>query len=230
MCGRFVQCSHPEVYASHFELDIPCEVAPRYNVAPTQPVLAIRCGGSGRRELVRLRWGLVPAWSKGPDNRYSMINARAESVSTKPAYRGAFRGRRCLIPAEGFYEWRAESGEKTPYLIRRRDGGPFAMAGLWERWRGLDGVDLESCAIIVTEANTLVRRIHDRMPVILARDAFAAWLDPDTGDIDRLLAMLKPADPDAWTLHPVSRRVNSPRNDEPQLLEPVAVREGPAKR
>lgn len=223
MCGRFIQCSHPGVYASEFGLDTLCEFEPRYNLAPTQPVLLIRCGGSGQRELVRLRWGLVPAWSKGPDNRYSMINARAESVSTKPAYRGAFRARRCLIPAEGFYEWKAEAGGKVPYLIRRTDAGPFAMAGLWERWRGPDGVDLESCTILVTDANTLVRGIHDRMPVILPRDVCNVWLDPHVRDTDRLLGLSKPADPDGWTLHPVSKRVNSPRNDGPELLDPIAA-------
>jgi putative SOS response-associated peptidase YedK len=221
MCGRFVQYSHPEVYASHFDLDVLCEATPRYNVAPTQPVLAIRQTDAGQRELIPLRWGLVPAWSKGPDNRYSMINARAESVSTKPAYRNAFRQRRCLIPAEGFYEWKAEAGGKTPFLIRRKDSAPLAMAGLWERWRGEDGAHLESCTIIVTDANALVRGIHDRMPVILPTDALAAWLNPENRDTDRLLDLLKPTDPDAWTLHPVSRRVNSPRNDGPELLDSV---------
>jgi putative SOS response-associated peptidase YedK len=221
MCGRFVQYSHPDVYASTFDLDSLCAAEPRYNVAPTQPVLAIRRGDNGKRELVLLRWGLVPAWSKGPDNRYSMINARAESVSSKPAYRNAFRHRRCLIPAEGFYEWKAESGGKTPFLIRRKDGAPFAMAGLWERWRGEDGADLESCTIIVTDANALVRGIHDRMPVILPPEDFQAWLDPETRDTDRLSGLLRPTDPDPWILHPVSRRVNSPRNDGPDLLKSV---------
>jgi putative SOS response-associated peptidase YedK len=124
MCGRFVQYSDPEIYASHFQLDVICQASPRYNVAPTQPVLAIRGTDEGKRELVPLRWGLVPSWSKGPDSRYSMINARAETVKSKPAYRNAFKHRRCLIPAEGFYEWQAGKGGKTPFLIRsgRADG------------------------------------------------------------------------------------------------------------
>jgi putative SOS response-associated peptidase YedK len=222
MCGRFVQYSHPEVYASQFDLNSLCEAKPRYNLAPTQPVLVIRRSEGGKRELVPLRWGLVPAWSKGPDHRYSMINARAESVSEKPAYRSAFKHRRCLIPAEGFYEWRADAGGKVPYLIRRQDGAPFAMAGLWERWRGDDGAALESCTIIVTEANALVRGIHDRMPVILGPAYYEAWLDPGNPDLDGLRGLLRPADPDPWTLHPVSRRVNSPRNDTPDLVESVA--------
>jgi putative SOS response-associated peptidase YedK len=221
MCGRFVQYSHPEIYASHFDLDSLCAAEPRYNVAPTQPVLAIRQTDGGKRELVRLRWGLVPAWSKGPDNRYSMINARAETVSTKPAYRNAFKLRRCLIPAEGFYEWEAGEGGKTPFLIRREDSAPFTMAGLWERWRGDDGAHLESCTIIVTDANALVRGIHERMPVILPPGDYGAWLDPGNTDTERLLGLLKPTGAEAWSLHPVPRQVNSPRNDGPELLKRV---------
>ena len=221
MCGRFVQHSDPEIYASQFDLDALRHATPRYNVAPTQPVLAIRESDEGKRALVRLRWGLVQAWSKGPDSRYSMINARAETVKSKPAYRNAFKHRRCLIPAEGFYEWKAGKGGKTPFLIRRKGGEPFAMAGLWERWHGGEGETIESCTIIVTDANDLVQEIHDRMPVILGRENHAAWLDRDTKDADGLLAMLKPADPARWTMHAVSWQVNSPRNDSPDLLEPL---------
>lgn len=223
MCGRFVRYSNPEVYARQFDLDAICEATARYNVAPTQPVLAIRASEQGKRELVALRWGLVPAWSKGPDNRYSMINARAETVSTKPAYRNAFKHRRCLIPSEGFYEWKAQKGGKQPFLICRKDKEPFAMAGLWERWHGEEGQALESCTIIVTDANDLVRDIHDRMPVILAAANFATWLDPATKDTDGLLRMLEPTDPGPWSMHPVSRQVNSPRNDGPDLLQPIAA-------
>ena len=179
MCGRFVQYSDPEIYASQFDLDTVCEATPRYNVAPTQPVLAIRQSDEGRRALVRLRWGLVPAWSKGPDSRYSMINARAETVKSKPAYRNGFKHRRCLIPAEGFYEWKAGKGGKTPFLIRRQGGDPFAMAGLWERWHGGEGETIESCTIIVTDANDLVQEIHDRMPVILGPETLESFLDEE---------------------------------------------------
>ncbi|MGD8275136.1 MAG: SOS response-associated peptidase [Thiohalocapsa sp.] len=221
MCGRFVQHSDPEIYARQFDLNTVCESAPRYNVAPTQSVLAIRERDQGKRELVPLRWGLVPFWSKGPDSRYSMINARAETVGAKPAYRDAFKRRRCLIPAEGFYEWRTDEGAKTPFLIQRADRRPFAMAGLWERWRQEDGELLESCTIIVTDANSLVRDIHDRMPVILNEGDIGAWLDPENDDAEELLAMLKPADPAALAMHEVSRQVNSPRNDGPELLEAV---------
>ncbi|MCU0836939.1 MAG: SOS response-associated peptidase [Chromatiaceae bacterium] len=223
MCGRFVQYSDPEVYASAFGVAAPCEARPRYNLAPTQPVLAVRQAGNGTRELVPLRWGLVPAWSKGPDSRYSMINARAETVDTKPAYRNAFRRRRCLIPSEGFYEWKAEGGKKTPYLVRRTDGAPFGLAGLWETWTGADGEPLQSCTVIVTDANDLVRTLHERMPVVLAREDYDAWLDPNTTDLDHLKGLLRPALPDGWTLVAVSRKVNSPSNDSPDLIEPVAT-------
>ena len=150
-----------------------------------------------------------------------MINARAETVKSKPAYRNAFKQRRCLIPAEGFYEWKSGKGGKTPFLIRRAGGEPFAMAGLWERWHGEEGDTIESCTIIVTDANALVREIHDRMPAILGREDYAAWLDPGNKDAEGLLAMLKPADAAPWTMYPVSRQVNSPRNDGPELLDAV---------
>jgi putative SOS response-associated peptidase YedK len=227
MCGRFVQHADPEIYASRYAVDDiadPGDARPRCNVAPTQPILAIRAGRDGGRQLLPLRWGLVPHWSKGPDNRYSMINARAESVHQKPAYRSAFRQRRCLIPAEGFYEWRALAGGKQPYLIRRDDGAPFTMAGLWETWQDKDsGEEIRSCTIIVTDANDLIRPLHDRMPVILAEESHAEWLDPDHADAEALRALLVPADSGGWTRYPVSKSVNSPRNDGAELLEPVEL-------
>jgi putative SOS response-associated peptidase YedK len=222
MCGRFVQHSHPEVYASAFELDSLSAAAPRYNLAPTQQVLVVRKADE-RRELVPLRWGLIRSWSKGPESGYSMINARAETVDTKPAYRTAFKHRRCLIPTEGFYEWKKKGRTKTPFLIRRKDGEPFGMAGLWERWHGKDDETIESCTIIVTEANALVRDLHDRMPVIVAPEDYAAWLDPQNTDAEGLRKMLPPADSAPWTLVEVSRKVNSPKNDSPDLIEPVAA-------
>ena len=152
-----------------------------------------------------------------------MINARAETVDTKPAYRTAFKHRRCLIPTEGFYEWKAEQRGKTPYLIRRSDGAPVGMGGLWETWRDPDGEPVESCTVIVTDANTLVRALYDRMPVILAPEDYAAWLDPGNRDTEGLLRMLRPAEACAWELRQVSRKVKSPRNDSPDLLEPVTA-------
>ena len=228
MCGRFVQHAAPENYAARYgiaEFGVDTQRRrPGFNVAPTQSVLVIRVDSAGRRTLGVLRWGLVPQWSDGPDNRYSMINARAESVHCKPAYRGAFRRRRCLIPAEGFYEWQAGTSGKQPHLMHRTDNRSFTMAGLWETWTPKDQPDtapLESCSIIVTDANDLMRPVHHRMPVILDTDAHAAWLDPDNSDTDALLALLRPAAVHGWSLRPVSKAVGSPRNDYPGLIAPI---------
>jgi putative SOS response-associated peptidase YedK len=230
MCGRFVQYADAEHYASRYADDIAPDLddgdgRARWNVAPTRTVLAVRCE-AGRRRLVPLRWGLVPHWSKGPDHRYSMINARAESVHERPAYRDAFRHRRCLIPVEGFYEWRTSGRNKQPHLIRRDDGAPFVLAGLWAHWQDPAGSRvIESCTIIVTSANELVADLHERMPVILDQADHAAWLDPANEDTAALRALLKPAGAKGFTLHPVSRAVNNPRNDTPELLAPTALPE-----
>jgi len=226
MCGRFAQCFDPDALARHFGLETETDLAvqPRYNVAPTQPILAMRLKADGQRaEWVRLRWGLVPSWSKGPDNRYRMINARAETVADKPAYRAAFARRRCLIPADAFYEWRAGEDGKVPHAIRRKDREPFAMAGLWEHWTGADGSEIQSCTIIVTEANRLLALIHDRMPVILDPADYRAWLTIEGTNKGSLQALLKPTDPIGWEAYPVSRAVNTPSHDSPELLEPVAA-------
>jgi putative SOS response-associated peptidase YedK len=226
MCGRFIQHSDPEVYAERFDLELEpvrarSEPRPRYNVAPSQTVLAIRADADGRRHLVALRWGLIPFWSKGPDHRYSMINARAETVDSKPAYRAAFRERRCLIPAEGFYEWRAEPSGKQPYLIRRSDRMPFGMAGIWETWKEPEtGNVIASCAILVTDANPAIAPLHDRMPVVLDPQRYTQWLNPANRDSAALLSLLTPSPPSDWTLEPVSRRVNDARHDDPGLIEP----------
>jgi len=219
MCGRFVQYSDPGLYAETFELGRLCAASPRYNVAPSQDILAVRQASDGVRELIPLRWGLLPAWSKGPDRRYSMINARAETVAVKPAYPHAFRQRRCLIPSEGFYEWRVTPTGKQPCLIRRADSAPFAMAGLWETWQK-GGTALQTCTIIVGDANTLIAPVHDRMPVIIKPADYRAWLDPYQSDRPALTALLHPADPAGWVLCPVSPGVNNPRNDGPDLIRP----------
>ncbi|MEA3642421.1 MAG: SOS response-associated peptidase [Lamprobacter sp.] len=233
MCGRFAQCSDPESLARHFRLQAKTGLAvqPSYNVAPTQPILAMRLKADDQRpEWVRLRWGLVPFWSKGPDNRYRMINARAETVASKPAYRAAFRERRCLIPADAFYEWQAGADGKQPFAIRRTDRTPFAMAGLFEHWQGEDGSVIDSCTIIVTEANALLRPIHERMPVILDPADYGAWLGtvrPDRmAEKAWLQSLLKPADTHGWEAYPVSRAVNKPGNDRPELLAPITTAYG----
>jgi putative SOS response-associated peptidase YedK len=195
------------------------ELAPRYNIAPTQPVLAARASTKGGVELALFYWGLVPHWSKGPDSRFSMINARAETVHEKPAYRDPFRYRRCLIPTEGFYEWKAGAGGKQPHFLYLPERKSFAMAGLWEHWQDAHGNELESCAIIVTKANSSVAPVHDRMPVILEPEQYAAWLDPGNYDVATLGGMLIPDADLQLDYYPVSKAVNSPRNEGAALME-----------
>ncbi len=222
MCGRFIQSSRSASYARIFGVAT-CqsgldEQAARFNIAPTQPVLLVREPLAGQRELVLVRWGLVPAWSAGPDSRYSMINARAESVHQKPAYREPFRRRRGLIPADGFYEWKARGKLKQPYCIRRMDESPMAFACLWDRWTGPDGNTLDSCSIIVTQSLGNLTAIHDRMPVILPDEAWSGWLDPELRGVEAVRALMANQDQSELSIYPVSRRVNSPANDDAELL------------
>ncbi|WP_347259116.1 SOS response-associated peptidase [Methylocaldum sp.] len=222
MCGRFAQYTDPRRLARRFEI-LETEIRvfdarPRYNVAPTQPVLAVRLDDEGERELVALTWGLLPFWAKESKLPYSTLNARAETVAEKPAYRQPFRKRRCLIPTDLFFEWRAEGTGKQPFAIGLQSGEPFALAGLWDRWDG-EGQRIESCTIIVTVANPLMATIHDRMPVILPPSTYDVWLDPKT-PLETAKALLQPYAAEPMRLYPVSRRVNSPRNDDPSLVEP----------
>ncbi|MDJ0739351.1 MAG: SOS response-associated peptidase [Gammaproteobacteria bacterium] len=222
MCGRyFLHSTADKLTALFGEMPMPLLEA-RYNIAPTQPVPIVRQDAQGRREMVLVRWGLVPGWSKGPDARYSMINARAETVAHKPAYRNAFRYRRCLIPADGFYEWRAAGKAKQPFVLRPGDARPLAFAGLWEHWQDGDGNELESCTILVRDANAEVRVVHDRMPVVITPAAFDLWLDIRAQKPQPLETLLAAQQPPPLEIYPVGRAVNSPRNDTPALLEPVA--------
>lgn len=221
MCGRYMITSSVEALRQLFHFEERPNLAPRYNVAPTQAVPIVRRSDDGGRQLAMARWGLVPFWAKDLKVGYRMINARAETVAEKPAFRAAFKARRCLIPADGFYEWKAEAGGKQPYLIRLESSEPFAFAGLWERWTEPEsGERIESCAIIVTSANELVARVHDRMPVILAPNDHDPWLygESERDDLQQLLA---PYPAEAMTACPVSKAVNSPKNDGPELIEPV---------
>jgi putative SOS response-associated peptidase YedK len=221
MCGRyFLHSSAEELTAVFGGMPMP-QLAPRYNIAPTQPVPIVRQGADGRREMVLVRWGLVPGWSKGPDSRYSMINARVETVASKPAYRAALRYRRCLIPADGFYEWQASDGAKQPFVLRSGDRGPLALAGLWEHWQDDQGNELESCVILVRAANEQVSVVHDRMPVIVASASFSAWLDTRIQKPQPVETLLAAQQPPKLQVYPVSRDVNSPRNDRPELLSPL---------
>ena len=225
MCGRYTAAMSWSELVDLYEITetgIPLNVAPRYNVAPTQTVPIIRSVPNGR-ELAMVRWGLVPSWSKGPDSRYSMINARAETVTEKPSFRTPFRRRRCLVPADGFYEWKKANGAKQPYRIALNDGRPFAFAGLWDSWESADETAIESCTIIVTDANELVRPIHDRMPVILDPGNHVRWLDVEGTPADEAAEMLRSYPSERMTAYPVSRMVNSPKNDDPKCIEAVAA-------
>ncbi|MGZ8908051.1 MAG: SOS response-associated peptidase [Methylobacter sp.] len=220
MCGRFALYSDPFTLARRFEAEEPSDMRPRYNVAPSQNIPIVREEGEKRR-FALARWGLIPHWAKDIKIGYSMINARAETVAEKPAFRNAFKHRRCLIPADGYYEWQAIAGTKTkqPWFIVLRDREPMAFAGLWERWRSPEGEELESCSIIVTDANGIMRPIHERMPVILAADDWDAWLRSDGKDAVVLQSLLKPYPAEDMVVWPVSTKVNSPRNDSAECLE-----------
>lgn len=217
MCGRFTLRTPAKEIARLFDVTVP-DMAPRYNIAPSQPVAAVRLRpASERRELAMLRWGLVPFWADDPNIGYKMINARAETVARKPAFRKAFAQRRCLIVADGFYEWQKKNGGKQPFLFHLKDDRPFAFAGLWEHWKG-EGEEIESCSIIVTEANEVLEPIHNRMPVILDPADHDVWLDPSCQDKERLQRLLKPFPSSELEGYAVSRVVNNPKNDVDQCV------------
>ena len=227
MCGRFTLRTPLAVLSQQFLFELGPAVRliaerPRYNIAPTQDILAVRARPDGAgRELALLHWGLIPSWAKDAKLSASLINARGESVSQKPAFRIAFARRRCLIPADGFFEWKKVGKEKQPYWLRMQDERPFAMAGLWDSWRGpagSEGPPLESAAIITTDANELCRPLHDRMPVILHEADYARWLDPGTPK-EELQALLVPLPAECMKSEPVSKRVNNARNDDAPCIE-----------
>ncbi len=197
-------------------------MVPRYNLAPTQFVATIKQALDVPPAIAMARWGLIPSWAKDASIGNKLINARGETAATKPSFRSAFRHRRCLILADGFYEWRVEGGSKQPYYISMKDGQPFALAGLWERWDdGQSELPLTTCTIITTEPNEMMSRLHRRMPVILPAAQYARWLDPANEDVANIQQLLLPFDSDAMTARPVSLMVNNPRNDGPQVLDAV---------
>ena len=219
MCGRFTLTSTPEALAERFGLDAPPSFAPRFNIAPGQEVLAVRARGDGTRRAEPLRWGLVPPWSS-PGPGPPLINARGETAAERPAFRDAFRARRCIVPASGFYEWADRGDFRQPYWIAPRDGAPWGIAGLWELWMDSAGARLESCALLTTAANARIADLHDRMPAILAPEQYALWLDP-AQDVAALAALLAPLASDALALRPVGTRVNRIENDDSALLDAV---------
>ena len=222
MCGRFTLTVDPAELQEKFgHYTFPKKFAPRFNIAPTQPVLAIPNDEKFRAEF--FVWGLIPMWAKDPAIGNRLINARGETVAEKPSFRGSLKYKRCLILADGFYEWKASMDRKTktPYFIHMKDRQPFAFAGLWDSWNGPDGSVIKSCTIITTEPNELMSMIHDRMPVILHPRDYAKWLDPTHQTPDRLLPLVKPYPAEAMDAYIVSTMVNKPANDTPELVVPV---------
>jgi putative SOS response-associated peptidase YedK len=226
MCGRYTLSSTGDELALLFDLSEVPSLPTRFNVAPTQETAVVRVVEPGApRHLDFLRWGLVPYWAEDPSIGNRMINARAETVADKPAFRWSFRKQRCLIPTDGFFEWKKEGKLKQPYHIRRQDRRPFAFAGLWARWKPKDGDGgfLDTFTILTTESNELIRPLHDRMPVILDRESFDLWLDPAVDDRARLQELLVPYDGSVMETVPVSRTVNSPAYDGPDCVAPLVA-------
>ena len=222
MCGRFTLRTNSASLVEQFGGELPFDLPLRYNIAPTQSG-GHRANRTGGRSVGSGRWcvgDLIPSWAKDASIGNRMINARAETIADKPAFRTALRRRRCLVPADGYYEWQKTGKSKQPYYIRLRDDRPFAMAGLWERWINPEtGEPIETCTIITTDANELTRPIHDRMPVILNAADYDLWLDPQTQNPDPLRSLLRPFDVQAMRADPVDTYVNSPRNDDPRCIQ-----------
>src|SRR5258705_5938059 len=219
MCGRYLIITTPEAIRLFFQYPEQPNFPARYNVAPTQPIPIVRLA-EGRRQFALLRWGLIPAWVKDPRAFSLLINARGESVNDKPAFRNAMKRRRCLIPADGFYEWKAEGSRRRPYVVRPKDGGPIAFAGLWESWMGPNGEEMETAAIVTTAASRSIAHIHDRMPVIVPPEAFDFWLDPNV-DGEMAASVIAPARDALIEAYELSSAVNRTANDSALLIEPL---------
>lgn len=225
MCGRFlVSSSHEAIaYLCGVDADVVPPIEPRYNIAPTQPIGTVRLDEQGKRTWAVVRWGLIPSWAKDPAVGNRMINARSETVAETPAFRASFKRRRCLIPADGFYEWKSTGTKhKTPHVIRLRDDKPFAFAGLWDCWHSPDGEVIESATILTTSANDLLRPLHERMPVILRSESLSVWLDPALQTHDDLCDLFKPYPDTEMSLYAVDSYVSNARNQGPRCIEPAA--------
>jgi len=222
MCGRFTQAQIAELDREVFKLLSVPPLPARYNIAPSQDAAAVREGAkTGNRSIEPLRWGLVPYWAKDPTIGNRLINARGETLTEKPAFKAPFRHRRCLIPADGFYEWQKTGSRKQPHFIRRADGGIFALAGLWERWSDTVHEPIQTFTIITTQPNALLEPIHNRMPVILPEARYDEWLDPDNHDLASLQALLQPYPASEMDAYPVSTYVNTPHNEGPECVRPL---------
>ncbi|HEY8276030.1 MAG TPA: SOS response-associated peptidase [Methyloceanibacter sp.] len=224
MCSRYSLTSPPQAVRAFFAYRETPNFPARYNVAPTQPVPVVCLDNSGERSFRMMRWGLLPQFVKDPKSSPTLINARSEGVTSKPAFRNAFAKRRCLIPADGFYEWTGPKGKRRPFFLRPREGGLIAIAGLWERWRDKAGQETDTVAILTCPANALVAQLHDRMPVILPTGRFAAWLDCEKNLPEAAQAMLLPAADDLLESIEMHPKINDSRRDEPGLQEPLQGR------
>jgi putative SOS response-associated peptidase YedK len=221
MCSRYSLTSPPEAVRAVFGYKNAAEFPPRYNIAPTQPVAIVRNDHAATPELALVRWGLIPSWAKDPARFSTLINARCETAAEKPSFRGAFRHRRCIVPANSFYEWTGKPGSKQPHMISWKSHEVMGFAGLWEHWLGPDGSEIETMAILTNTANAEMSSLHDRMPVILDPADYEAWLDCRSGSSVGLEHMLNPAPDGSLSIVAVSRELNNPRNDFPQVQEPV---------
>jgi putative SOS response-associated peptidase YedK len=222
MCGRYAQRTDPKRLAKEFKVAEVPEVEPRYNIAPTQAILGVVEAADGR-EMKFYKWGLVPSWAKDKSMGARLINARSETIQEKPSFREAFKQRRCIIPADGFYEWQRTEGGKQPFFFRMQDERPFGFAGLWDRWEGIGGEVIHSCTILTTEANDVLRPVHDRMPVILHPEEYALWLEADVRERESLMELLRPYPAEEMVGYSVSASINSPRNQGAELIEQVPV-------
>jgi putative SOS response-associated peptidase YedK len=227
MCGRYTITSAPEAIRALFGYPEQPNFPPRYNVAPTQPIPIVRLV-EGKRQFALVRWGLLPSWVKDPKTFALLINARGESVTDKPAFRAAMKRRRCLIPADGFYEWKAVAGRKQPFFVRLKSGAPMAFAGLWECWTGPNGEELETAAIITTDANRTLAPIYNRMPVIVPPEGFDLWLNTNDVDATTAAALIAPAPDSLLEAYEVSAAVNRTANDNAKLVERLAPGAEPA--
>ncbi len=222
MCGRFTLTANPADFADEFDdAEFPQQFAPRYNISPSQPVLSIL--NDGKLAATFVLWGLIPSWAKDPTIGSRLINARAETLSEKPAFRGALKYKRCVIPADGFYEWKSQPGTKSkiPHYIRLKTRKPFALAGLWDEWHSPDGATVRTCTIVTTAPNSLMAGLHDRMPVILKSGAVGDWLDPSPRAAESLAGILGPHPAKLMEAYPVSTLVNSPSNDREECVAPA---------
>lgn len=222
MCSRYTLISPPDAVRKLFSCAGEADFPARYNIAPTTPTLIVRLDHRRARELALVRWGLIPPWVKDPRDFATLVNARVETAVEKPSFRGAIRHRRCLVPADGYYEWTGRPGSKQPHLIRLKGGGLLALGGLWEHWLGSDGSEIETMAVLTTAANGDVRHIHERMPLMIAEDDFERWLDCRPGTADVIPDLLKPAAEGRLEAIAVNPRLNNPRMEGPELIHPVA--------